>query len=51
MTTFSTFSAEVVTLLQQGRPAMAGGAIAVHVVGSVGMTLLGIGTFAWASGT
>ena len=51
LTTFSTFSGEVVALLQQGRPAMAAGAIAAHVVGSVGMTLLGIGSFAWASAT
>jgi CrcB protein len=47
LTTFSTFSAEVVTLLQQGRIAMAAGAIAVHVSGSLAMTLLGIGSYAW----
>ena len=46
LTTFSTFSVEVVTLLQEGRPGLAGGAIAVHVIGSVTMTLLGIGSFA-----
>ena len=46
LTTFSTFSAEVVGLLQQGRAAMAGGVVAVHVIGSVAMTLLGIGSFA-----
>ena len=46
LTTFSTFSAEVVALLQEGRPGLAGGAIAVHVIGSVAMTLLGIGSFA-----
>jgi CrcB protein len=51
LTTFSTFSAEVVALLQQGRIAMAGGAVAVHVVGSVVMTLLGIGSYAWVHGT
>lgn len=50
LTTFSTFSAEVVTLLQEGRLAMAGGAIAAHVLGSVAMTVLGIATFAWATG-
>ncbi len=49
LTTFSTFSAEVVTLLQQGRLAMAGATIAAHVVGSVAMTLLGIGSYALAS--
>jgi fluoride exporter len=44
LTTFSTFSAEVTTLLQQGRIAWAGAAIAAHVVGSIAMTLLGIAT-------
>ena len=42
LTTFSTFSAEVVTLLQQGRLLLAGGAIATHVIGSLLMTLTGI---------
>jgi CrcB protein len=51
LTTFSTFSAEVVTLLQQGRIAWACGAIAVHVCGSLVMTLLGITTFTWAQGS
>ncbi|MDP5239055.1 fluoride efflux transporter CrcB [Uliginosibacterium sp. 31-16] len=46
LTTFSTFSAEVTTLLQQGRLLWAGGAIAVHVLGSLAMTLLGLATFA-----
>jgi CrcB protein len=45
LTTFSTFSAEVTTLLQQGRLLWAGGAIAVHVLGSLAMTLLGMATF------
>ena len=44
LTTFSTFSAEVTTLLQQGRLLWAGGAIAVHVVGPLVMTLLGMAT-------
>jgi CrcB protein len=48
LTTFSTFSAEVVTLLQQGRPSWAMGAVAVHVLGSVAMTFAGIATVAWA---
>jgi CrcB protein len=47
LTTFSTFSAEVVTLLQQGRALSACGAIAVHLVGSVVMTFAGIGTVTW----
>jgi fluoride exporter len=51
LTTFSTFSAEVVALLQQGRLALAGGTVAVHVLGSVTMTLLGIGSYAWVAGT
>jgi CrcB protein len=46
LTTFSTFSAEVVSLLQQGRAAMAGSIVAVHVIGSVTMTFLGIGSYA-----
>ena len=33
LTTFSTFSAEIVTLLQQGRLLWAGGAIAAHLGG------------------
>lgn len=42
MTTFSTFSAEVITLIQQGRLVWATTAIGVHVVGSLAMTLLGL---------
>ena len=44
LTTFSTFSAELVTLLQQGRSLWAFGAAALHLGGSVLMTLAGIGT-------
>jgi CrcB protein len=44
LTTFSTFSAEVVAQLMAGRLAVALSAIAVHVLGSLTMTLLGIGT-------
>lgn len=46
LTTFSTFSAETMTLLQQGRFAWAGGAIVAHVAGSLLMTLLGLATVA-----
>jgi CrcB protein len=46
LTTFSTFSAEVTTLVQQQRLLMAGAAIATHVVGSVALTLLGLATVA-----
>jgi fluoride exporter len=44
LTTFSTFSAEVVTQLQEGQLAWAMGAIAIHVTGSLMMTLAGIAT-------
>jgi CrcB protein len=44
LTTFSTFSAEIVLLLQEGRAGWALGAVALHVVGSVLMTFAGIGT-------
>ena len=47
LTTFSTFSAEVTVLLQQGRVAWAMAVAATHLVGSVLMTLAGIGTFMW----
>ncbi len=50
LTTFSTFSAEVVSLLQQGRLMWACGAIATHVGASLLMTLLGIGTVAMLPG-
>lgn len=45
LTTFSTFSAEVVTLLQEGRLALAMGAVTVHVAGSLLATLAGLGTW------
>jgi len=44
LTTFSTFSAEIAGLLQQGRITWALGAVAIHVAGSVVMTFAGIGT-------
>jgi fluoride exporter len=47
LTTFSTFSSEIVTLLQQERVLLACGAAAIHLSGSVLMTLAGIGTVAW----
>jgi len=46
LTTFSTFSAEVVTLLQQGRSLLALGAAGTHLIGSLVMTFAGIGTVA-----
>ena len=45
LTTFSTFSAEVVSLLQQGRGALAAGAACLHLLGSLVMTFLGFATF------
>lgn len=45
LTTFSTFSAEVVTLLQQGRLSWAMGATAIHVSGSLLMTLAGLASW------
>jgi CrcB protein len=50
LTTFSTFSVEVVLILQSGRMAWAMGAIAVHLVGSLLMTMAGIATVNWAKG-
>lgn len=50
LTTFSTFSAEVVTLMQQGRALLALGAAATHLLGSVLMTLAGIATVGWIRG-
>jgi CrcB protein len=47
LTTFSTFSAELVALLQQGRIAWAIGAAALHLSGSVLATLAGIATISW----
>lgn len=47
LTTFSTFSAEVVTLLQQGRIAWAAGAIGVHLTGSLAMTIAGMASWQW----
>lgn len=45
LTTFSTFSAEMFTNLQAGRYLMALSGIAVHVLGSLVMTGVGIATF------
>jgi len=47
LTTFSTFSAEVFTLLQQGRPGWAALATAMHVGGSLLMTLAGYAAWHW----
>ncbi len=46
LTTFSTFSIEVVTLLQQGRFALALGVSSLHLFGSLLLTWLGLKTLA-----
>jgi fluoride exporter len=50
LTTFSTFSAEVVSLMQQGRALWALGAAGAHLIGSIVMTFAGIGTVIWIRG-
>lgn len=42
LTTFSSFSSEVVQMLLQGRLALALGTTAVHLLGSLGLTWLGL---------
>ena len=50
LTTFSTFSAELVALLQQGRGTWALAAAAAHLGGSLLLTFAGIGTVVWMRG-
>jgi fluoride exporter len=47
LTTFSTFSAETVTLLMRGQYAWGSAIIITHLGGSLLMTVLGIQTFKW----
>lgn len=47
LTTFSTFSAETVTLLLRGQYAWATAIIATHLGGSLLMTVLGLQTYKW----
>lgn len=42
LSTFSTFSAELLTLLRDGRPGWSAGMLALHVGGSLTMTALGM---------
>lgn len=49
LTTFSTFSAETVSLLLRQQYAWAGAIVATHLFGSLLMTLLGIGMVRWVS--
>ena len=50
LTTFSTFSAELVVLLQQGRIGWAAAAAGAHLLGSLAMTVAGIATVGWVRG-
>ena len=47
LTTFSTFSAETVTLLARGQYVWGMGIVAAHLGGSLLMTVLGMQTFKW----
>jgi len=47
LTTFSTFSAETVSLLLRGQYAWGVAIIAAHLSGSLVMTVLGLQTFKW----
>lgn len=47
LTTFSTFSAEMVSAIQSGRWAWALTGTLVHVIGSFAMTMLGIACYGW----
>ena len=48
LTTFSTFSIEVVTTAQRGDLASAAAIVFLHLAGSLAATVLGIATFNWA---
>jgi len=48
LTTFSTFSIEVVTAAQRGDLASAMAIVFLHLLGSLACTVLGIATFNWA---
>lgn len=47
LTTFSTFSLEMVAAIQAGKWMMAGIGIIAHVVGSLLLTMLGIVSYQW----
>lgn len=51
LTTFSSYSAEVVELLQQGRWGMAAGWAAIHLLASLSLTLAGMATMAGLRGS
>lgn len=47
LTTFSSFSAEVITMLMQQRYLLATATVALHLFGSLLMTVLGLQSVAW----
>ena len=47
LTTFSTFSSEVVMILQSGAYFRAFITVGMHLLGSLALTILGIATYAW----
>ena len=47
LTTFSSFSAEVVTLLQAGRTGWAAATVATHLLGSLAATVAGLLSYGW----
>ena len=47
LTTFSSFSAEIIAMLQQQRLVAAGGWACLHLMGSLCMTYLGIQSWSW----
>lgn len=47
LSTFSTFSAEIVSFLQEGRIGWGLATIFIHVIGSVLMTFIGILSYQW----
>ena len=49
LTTFSTFSAEIIALLQQGKLSYAVAAIVIHVIGSLVFTMIGMSLHQWLS--
>ncbi len=50
LSTFSTFSAELIMLLREGQVLWACGEVAVHLLGSLLMVVAGIGTVEWLRG-
>lgn len=50
LTTFSTFSAEIMTLMMQQRYLWALGGVAIHVIGSLLMVALGMATWSLLKG-